>query len=111
MDKMDETNENISTEIFLPASTQNKNKSKKRAISEDDKMIVEDDTGIEGSTKKNAPKTKRKKFSNAEFRKIPVPAHRLVLIFVLTSYPFDWWILSFRSFQIFRAKGELAQNI
>lgn len=75
---MDEPIENINTEAFLPAAIQNKNKSKKRAISEDDKMIVDDDTGIEGSTKKNVPKSKRKKFSNAEFRKIAVPAHRLV---------------------------------
>lgn len=82
---MDESSENINANVFLPASTQNTNKSKKRAISEDDKMIVDDDTGIEGSIKKNAPKTKRKKFSNSEYRKIPVPAHRFVCLFRVIS--------------------------
>lgn len=73
---MDEPNENINADEFLPTAIQNKNKTKKRAISEDDKMIVDDDTGIEGAIKKNVPKSKRKKFSNSEFRKIAVPAHR-----------------------------------
>lgn len=73
---MDESTENINAEQFLPATNQNKNKTKKRAISEDDKMIVDDETGIEGAVKKNVPKSKRKKFTNSEFRKIAVPAHR-----------------------------------
>jgi len=73
---MDKTSENINVDEFLPASIQNKNKTKKRDFDEDDKMIVDNDTGIEGAIKKNAPKSKRKRFSNAEFRKIAVPAHR-----------------------------------
>lgn len=88
---MEESSENINAEVFLPSTIQNKNKSKKRAISEDEKMIVDDDTGIEGATKKSVPKSKRKKFSNTEFRKIPVPAHRLVLFvcfFLLIFVPF-----------------------
>jgi len=71
---MDDTTENINADEFLPASIQKK--TKKRPIGEDEEMIVDDETGIEGSTKKNASKTKRKKLSNSEYRKIPVPSHR-----------------------------------
>lgn len=107
---MDESSENINAEAYLPASIQNKNKSKKRPISDDDKMNVDDDTGFEGSVKKHVPKSKRKKFSNSEFWKIPLPAHRLEFFDdkILLSKIF---ISLMSSPQMHSIEGESAENI
>lgn len=73
---------NIDTDEFVPSKTAKNKAGKKRTISAslnidgDDKMQVDDATGIEGGRKSTAVKTKRKKFTNAEIRKIPVPPHR-----------------------------------
>lgn len=89
---------NIDTDEFLPSKSlkNTKNKAgKKRTLSstmdidEEQQMQVDDASGIEGARKSTAVKTKRKKFTNAEVRKIPVPPHRFVsdpIIFTHTSH-------------------------
>lgn len=75
---------NIDADVFVPAKKGQLKAGKKRTISStqsgaddaDQLMQVDEATGIEGVRKTNAPKNKRKKHSNAEMRKIPVPAHR-----------------------------------
>jgi len=81
---MDVDTTNINADDFLPSksSKKNQNKSKKRTISstmateDNDKMQVDEVSGIEGKPKVTGPKSKRKKQVNIEIRKIPVPAHR-----------------------------------
>lgn len=74
--------DNINVASFLPPSTaaskvKPSTKAKKRALSENvDDMQVDEATGIEGAIRTNVPKTKRKKHSSLELRKIPVPSHR-----------------------------------
>lgn len=70
---------NISTDDFLPAKS-SKKAGQKRTISvgNDDQMQIDEVTGIEGVRKTNAPKSKKKK-TNVEIRKIPVPSHRFVI--------------------------------
>lgn len=70
---------NISTDDFLPQKS-SKKAGHKRTISfgDDDRMQIDDVTGIEGVRKTNAPKSKKKK-TNVEIRKIPVPSHRFVV--------------------------------
>lgn len=75
-----DTNENdvnIDAVTFLPATAQ-PSKAKKRAISEGERMVVDDASGIEG-TVRQAPRRKRKKQNSLELRKIPVPPHRFVV--------------------------------
>lgn len=72
---------NIDTGVFLPpAGRQQLKVGKKRTISTsagaEEQMQVDESTGIEGARKTNAPKTKRKKHTAVEIRKIPVPSHR-----------------------------------
>lgn len=77
---------NIDTDEFVPAkSSKNKqNKAgKKRTLSstidiDEEQMQIDDATGIEGARKSAAVTTKRKKFTNAEIRKVAVPPHRFV---------------------------------
>ncbi|KAJ6637175.1 RNA-binding protein pno1 [Pseudolycoriella hygida] len=74
-----DSNENIDVAEFLPAPTKNKNKSKKRVLSEEDKMDVDENTGIDRSAKKNTSKPKRQKVSNSgksQVQKIRVPPNR-----------------------------------
>lgn len=68
---------NISTNDFLPTKS-SKKAGQKRTISfgDGDQMQVDEATGIEGTRKTNAPKSKKKKTSNVDIRKIPVPTHR-----------------------------------
>lgn len=73
---MDVDNPNINVAAFLPDTAPKAAKGKKRAISEGDRMQVDAATGIEATAKSAAPKTKRKKPSSTELRKIPVPSHR-----------------------------------
>lgn len=74
---------NIDTDAFLPPDGRQQVKAgKKRTLSTssgavDEQMQVDETTGIEGARKTNAPKTKRKKHTAIEIRKIPVPSHRL----------------------------------
>lgn len=74
--------DNINVASFLPPAADAKRSAastaKKRAISEaaDDGMQIDEATGIEGAVRTNAPKTKRKKHSSLELRKIQVPSHR-----------------------------------
>lgn len=74
---------NIDTDAFLPAAgRQHVKAAKKRTISTsngavEEQMQVDETTGIEGARKTNAPKSKRKKQTAVEIRKIPVPSHRL----------------------------------
>lgn len=70
---------NIDTDAFMPPNGRQQQKAgKKRSISTtvEEQMQVDEVSGIEGARKTNAPKTKRKKHTNAEIRKIPVPPHR-----------------------------------
>lgn len=87
---MDTDNDNINVNQFVPAVAEvaNPNKSqskgKKRAISEGDQIMqVDEISGIEGGSKKNVPKSKRKKHTNLELRKISVPSHRFVYFFII----------------------------
>lgn len=61
---------NINPASFLP-----KKKSKKRVLSENDSMQVDEITGIEGRSKDAVPRAKRSK-NVVESRKIAVPTHR-----------------------------------
>jgi len=72
---------NIDTDAFLPpAGRQQVKAGKKRTISTsagaEEQMQVDETTGIESARKTQAPKAKRKKPTNIEIRKIPVPSHR-----------------------------------
>jgi len=73
---------NISVDEFIPAKTiQRKRKGENANNSTvstggDEEMQIDDASGIEGNRKSTAPKTKRKKHTNVEVRKIPVPSHR-----------------------------------
>lgn len=75
-------NLNIDTDAFLPPQGRQQSKStktgKKRTISSTggDEMQVDEATGIEGTRKTNAPKSKRKKPAAVETRKVAVPSHR-----------------------------------
>lgn len=77
---------NIDTDAFLPPSGRQQIKStkhtKKRTISTaktgDEQMQIDESTGIEGTRKTQAPKNKRKKHTNVEIRKVPVPSHRFI---------------------------------
>lgn len=74
---------NIDTDEFLPSKTKQNKAGKKRTSSstmdiDEEQMQVDDTTGIEGGRKSTVVKTKRKKFTNAEVRKVPVPPHRFV---------------------------------
>lgn len=82
-----DTTANIDADEFLPSKpskrSQQTKAGKKRTIStrtvdndNDDQMQVDESTGIEGIRKTQAPKTKRKKHTNLEIRKVPVPSHR-----------------------------------
>lgn len=76
-----EASTNIDTDAFLPPSGRQQPKAgKKRTVSTagngEEQMQIDETTGIEGARKTNAPKTKRKKHTNVEIRKIPVPPHR-----------------------------------
>lgn len=81
---MDTDEVNLSADNFLPtASSHNKNKTttnaakgKKRTISDDNEMQIDEVSGIEGKAKSATQKPKRKKPTNLELRKIPVPSHR-----------------------------------
>lgn len=76
-----ETSANIDVDAFLPpAGRQQGRVGKKRSISTsagtDEQMQIDESTGIEGKRRTNAPKTKRKKQTNVEIRKVAVPSHR-----------------------------------
>lgn len=85
--KMDtEMAANIDADAFMPSKKSQPKAGKKRTISstaaghdhDDQQMQVDETTGIEGGRKSHAPKTKRKKHTAVELRKIAVPSHRLV---------------------------------
>lgn len=90
-----ETAANIDTDAFLPPSGRQQSKStklgKKRTISTatagDEQMQIDESTGIEGARKTQAPKSKRKKPTNVEIRKIAVPSHRFIMkmIFIFSQ--------------------------
>lgn len=77
---------NIDADAFMPSKKGQSKAGKKRTISstasghgnDDQQMQVDEATGIEGNRKSSAPKSKRKKHTSVEFRKIAVPSHRLV---------------------------------
>lgn len=78
-----ERSANIDTDAFLPpAGRQQVKAGKKRTISttigDEEQMQVDEATGIECARKTNAPKSKRKKNTAIEMRKVPVPSHRFV---------------------------------
>lgn len=78
---------NIDADAFMPSKKSQLKAGKKRTISstasghgnDDEQMQVDEVTGIEGSRKSSAPKSKRKKHTSVELRKIAVPSHRLAL--------------------------------
>lgn len=79
-----ENSANIDADAFLPPAGRKQVKTgKKRTISStsagaEEQMQVDESTGIEGARKTHAPKSKRKKNTAIEIRKVPVPSHRLV---------------------------------
>lgn len=81
---MDTEEVNLSTENFLPSSPTSLNKKqnttntkgKKRTLTDNDEMQIDEVSGIEGKAKSATQKPKRKKQTSLELRKIPVPSHR-----------------------------------
>lgn len=74
---MAQNTDNIIVDNFLPPT--NINIGKKRAGTTDfEEMQVDEISGVEGNVNKGLPKTKKRKFTNLEIRKISVPRHRLI---------------------------------
>lgn len=75
---------NIDADAFTPLKKSQLKAGTKRTISstasghdnDDQQMQVDETTGIEGGRKSNAQKSKRKKHTSVELRKIAVPSHR-----------------------------------